>query len=167
MYNDKTFLDVLDKLVENYNNTPHSSHSYTPLQVYNGDENLLTEARKRSEKYRMERIFRGSSQTDEIPIGSTVRVAKRSRSEDRRIHQRSHKGYLQTYDTKLHVVKKRKIAHAPGNVDKYQLEGVEKQYTRGQLLVVPKNTNNEPLERPIFVDTFRGAHQTNDCSAPS
>ena len=105
-YDDKTYLDALDSLVENYNNCRHSmvvrltsliTSGFTPMQVYNGDEEILEEALRRSKEYRLKRIYKGSTQPDNIEVGTVVRVSKRSRPEDRKIHQRSGKGYLQNW----------------------------------------------------------------------
>ena len=68
-YDDKTFIDVLDMLVQNYNNTHHSVHDYTPNEVYNGTKEILIDALKRSQEYHFKRIFWAFTQDDPIPVG--------------------------------------------------------------------------------------------------
>jgi hypothetical protein len=53
-YDDLTFLDALYKLMSNYNNTVHSSHKFTPRQVYYGNEEVISQAYENLTKYRKE-----------------------------------------------------------------------------------------------------------------
>ena len=54
-YDDLTFIDALDKMVESYNNTIHSSHKFTPRQVYYGNEETKNQALENATEYRQRR----------------------------------------------------------------------------------------------------------------
>jgi transposase InsO family protein len=65
-FDDLTYIDVLDKLVSNYNNTVHSAHKMTPRQVYYGSQDVIDKAFETLTKYRQKRIFRGATQNTDI-----------------------------------------------------------------------------------------------------
>ncbi len=56
-YLDKTFLDILGMIMRNYNNTHHSAHGKTPYQVYFGSSQVVNEADRKMQKYRLKKYL--------------------------------------------------------------------------------------------------------------
>ena len=120
-YDDRTFIDVLNKLVENYNNTRHSAHKKTPFEVFHGNKEVIQEALKVSTKYRNEKIFKGSLQ-EPLKVGMHVRTALRSNSDVRKERQLNSKGSDVQFSEDIHVIKGIKKARQEGINDLYELE---------------------------------------------
>lgn len=72
--NTKRYLDYLEPLVENINNTVHSSTGFKPMDVMD-DEEDNQEIIKKVNKKLVERTKQLSKQTEEFSIGDYVRVA--------------------------------------------------------------------------------------------
>src|SRR4051812_17356512 len=100
-YNDRTVVDALPKILENYNATQHSAHRYacnfaglitgrmTPSEMYNGSPEVIQKALEKSIDYRRKRIWKGATQNTDIPEGTLVRLSLQSKLKQRKLHQTS------------------------------------------------------------------------------
>ena len=56
-HNDKTYIDILNEIVFNYNHVPHSVTKKTPFSMYFGNEKTIQNALQKSLNYIEKRIF--------------------------------------------------------------------------------------------------------------
>ncbi len=148
-YDDRTFIDALEKLVLNYNRTPHSSHKMTPESVYyTRDQSVIDTAFERAQYYRKTRILKKTTEDLDIEPGTTIRVANSTVSSKRKAVIGLRKPIVPSFSKDVFKVEQHLL---------YRLEGKSQLYTRSQILPIPEETNNEvPEDRPRFDDDFRG-----------
>lgn len=89
-YNTKKFIDVLDKLVDNYNNTVHSSTNMKPNEVNEKEENKIINNKI------IDYIDAKQKINDEFEIGDNVRLLK-----NRKLFQ---KGQKETYSKIIYKI---------------------------------------------------------------
>ena len=91
----KVWIDVLDSIVENYNNTPHSAHGLTPLQVT--DENR-------------HQVYKKLYPYSQVTVECKLRVGDRVR----KIREKSEfeKGYKPNWSEQIYVISSRKQSNA-------------------------------------------------------
>jgi transposase InsO family protein len=156
-YDDKTFVDALQKLVLNYNRTPHSSHGMTPETVYfTRDQSVIDTAFERAQHYRKTRILKKSTEDLDIEPG-TVRVANSTVSSKRKAVMGLRKPITPPFSKDVYKVEKHLLSRSPMTNDKYVLEGKSQLFTRSQILPIPEETDNSvPDQRPSFDAKFRG-----------
>jgi transposase InsO family protein len=155
-FDDLTFVDALDKILGNYNNTIHTSHKMTPRQVYYGNQEIIDQAYETLTKYRKHRIWRGSTQDTNLEPGTKVRIAIRADPKERKKRTFKKRGYDVQFSNEIYTISKHYVPHTPLGNHYYTVEGRTKKYSRSELEVIPNTTDNSPAERPKFDVEFRG-----------
>ena len=92
----KIYIDALDQLVENYNNTKHSTSKLVPLEVVNG-----------TQTYRMNHLVQNNRTYRTLNRGDKVRVALEKLDKDWRKDMFKKKLYLPRWSKKLFTIKSR------------------------------------------------------------
>jgi hypothetical protein len=156
-YDDLTFIDALDKMVGSYNNTVHSSHKFTPRQVYYGNQEVIDQALENLTEYRTKKIFRGSTQDTNLVKGQKVRLAIRTFVKERKKRTLKRYGYDVQWSSEIYTIDKHFVPHHPLGNHLYTVEGQNKKFYRSDLKVIPDDTDNTvEEERPKFDEGFRG-----------
>ena len=101
--NKNSYLDVLDKLVENYNNTYHTSIKRTPNSVNKNNQNNVREA-----------LF-GYKNPNEFDPDNYIKFKFKEGDFVRKINKKNifDKGYTIKWDPKVHIIDKRLPSNPP------------------------------------------------------
>ena len=153
LYQTKTYVDILPYLLENYNNTRHSSHKFTPNQVYAGNLEIIEQASKNLEKYRLKKIYR-KGEDNIVPKGTTVKVSAHSNANERKLRSNFEKSFKKQWLNKNYVIEKVIPPRRTTDNYLYKLKEVKKLYQRYELLVISSDENEKHPKKPIFNQEF-------------
>jgi len=153
LYQTKTYEDILPFLLDNYNNTKHSSHKFTPNEVYKGDSSITYQALQNLQKYRLKKIYHKGTENI-IKKGSTVKVSAHSNPNERKLRLNFEKSFNKQWLNKNYIVEKVIPPRRITDNYLYKLEGVKKLYQRHELLIVSPNENENHPKKPIFNNKY-------------
>ncbi len=145
-YGTKQYVDVLDKLVLNYNTTKHGTTKFTPEQLKNASYNnkrIASHNIKKSAQRVISTDQRLFGKSDEIKIGDSVRVAKSFLNAKTRTAQRTGIGQLAKKYRILwshELYKVMKVNRRKQGLNTYALEGIDETVPIDQIQLVNPET---------------------------
>jgi hypothetical protein len=166
-YGQRLYLDVLDQIVDNYNNTIHSSHKMTPNEVYYGTPDVIERALVNATKYRASKIFRGSTQNTDVEPGDRVRLSVTTDSKERMNRIFKKKGYDVQFTPKIYTITKHLKPINPLVNHRYQTTRDKRLLYRSEIQPIVYDYKEEkPLVRPEFNPNFKGGRTFKNIDTP-
>ncbi|HRP37153.1 MAG TPA: DDE-type integrase/transposase/recombinase [Candidatus Dojkabacteria bacterium] len=102
IYGTKTWVDLLPKVLEGYNNSVHSTTHKKPIEVYNSNDNVLRkDVQRRIEKQAAK--VKSTPELEELKRGQTVRLSNYTNPNDRK-RKTFKKKYLPNWSKEIYTV---------------------------------------------------------------
>ena len=136
----KIWINALPKIVENYNNSYHSTIKMTPNECWNGDKEIIKQTKKNITRQakKMLKNIKQINKYDIFKIGDNVRILK--------IFKNFDKGYKQNYSDDIFKIEK--INNLRSGVRSFVLDN-GKTYYAHQLIKVDKDKLITPNQREV------------------
>lgn len=157
-FDSKRWIDILDSIIANYNNTKHSTTLRKPIDVMRGmkDKALVAEIYARLQKKALKRLEKYGDAGEEYSVGDTVRVALTSESKARKNQFAKRAGANWSAD--LYVVRSKSSPTELYNKPQYLLSkgkrDLKKKYWAYQMIKVDPNRIVADLQptkdRPVY-----------------
>lgn len=151
LHENKEWVAALEAVMESYNNTQHSAflNKLTPSEVYNGDADVLEEAREYTTKYRRWKIFR-KSDLPPLEKGDKVRILVQRTAQGAKHIKHKAKAYEGRWSKEVYEVDSVKVGHKEMVLDQYKLVELPQFFKRSELLKVEEE--EEPPKVVPFVN---------------
>jgi transposase InsO family protein len=145
--NSKVWINAVDKIVENYNNSYHSTIKNIPRDVFFDYNRNLTKQTADNIRRRAEKLVDDAqiiNKLDKFKFGDYVRVIKVKRS-------KNEKGYKQNFSKTIYKIKG--ISYQPSGIRSFRLNN-DKVYFANQLVVANEiiKPNQLKIENPKYFD---------------
>lgn len=145
--NTKNWIDILPKIVENYNNSYHSVIKMTPKECFYGNKQIIKKAShgiKQQSKRFLKNVKKINKLDDDYKIGDIVRVLNIQKS-------KLAKSYKQNYSKKTYKIEK--INKLKTGIRNFVLDNGNT-YFANQIIKVKTNKLIKPLSKKLEVDEF-------------
>ena len=103
IYKTKTYIDIIPKILENYNNSKHTTTGVSPNELHNTEDNELVELAAKRIKTKGESYITTRNQ-EPLNKGNYVKYALQTLPEIRRKSKLSKKGYHKKWSDTVHLI---------------------------------------------------------------